>query len=76
VIGPKLNKRKAPTLHYHKSLRETLADAKDGNGIAILMPATTMAELREVCAAGELMPQKSTYFFPKLVTGFVINPLY
>jgi uncharacterized protein (DUF1015 family) len=27
-----------------------------------------------VCSAGQTMPQKSTYFFPKLVTGLVFHP--
>jgi len=35
-----------------------------------------MTQLRDICTAGELMPQKSTYFYPKLATGMVINPLY
>jgi len=76
VVTPKFNGGKAPTIHYHKSIKETVADATESGGVAVLMPATTMQELRDVCAAGELMPQKSTYFYPKLVTGMVINPLY
>jgi uncharacterized protein (DUF1015 family) len=28
-----------------------------------------------VAAAGDVMPQKSTYFYPKLLTGMVFNPL-
>jgi hypothetical protein len=31
--------------------------------------------VREVAAAGEVMPPKSTYFFPKVLTGLVFNPL-
>lgn len=76
VVTPKFAGGKPPTIHYHKSLKECVADAMENAGIACLMPATTMTELSEVCAAGELMPQKSTYFFPKLATGMVINPLY
>jgi uncharacterized protein (DUF1015 family) len=34
-----------------------------------------MAEMRAVCQAGDLMPQKSTYFYPKLASGLVINPV-
>ena len=39
------------------------------------MQPTTMAELRDVCLANDLMPQKSTYFYPKLASGLVINLL-
>jgi uncharacterized protein (DUF1015 family) len=31
--------------------------------------------LEELGEHGEVMPQKSTYFYPKLATGLVINPL-
>ena len=34
-----------------------------------------VAQIREVAAAGENMPPKSTYFFPKVLTGLVFNPL-
>ena len=76
VIAPQFNKGKPPTIHYHKSLDEAVADARKSSGLAALMPATTMAQLREICTAGELMPPKSTYFHPKIATGLVINPLY
>ncbi|HKQ50652.1 MAG TPA: DUF1015 domain-containing protein [Phycisphaerae bacterium] len=76
LLTPKFGKGKPPTIHYHKTMQEAIADARAQAGIAALMPATRMDELREICLAGELMPQKSTYFFPKLATGLVINPLY
>jgi uncharacterized protein (DUF1015 family) len=43
--------------------------------VALLVNATPMAHLRAVSEAGGLMPQKSTYFYPKLATGLTINPL-
>jgi uncharacterized protein (DUF1015 family) len=42
---------------------------------AFFMRATPVEQVREVAAAGESMPPKSTYFFPKLLTGMVFNPL-
>jgi uncharacterized protein (DUF1015 family) len=41
---------------------------------AFLLNPTTFAQIDRVCAAGEVMPQKSTYFFPKLPTGLVFLP--
>jgi len=38
VIGPKFAGGKPPTIHYHKTLKECVADATDHNGIAVLMP--------------------------------------
>ena len=39
------------------------------------MRPTPVQQVRDVAAAGETMPPKSTYFFPKLLTGIVFNPL-
>jgi uncharacterized protein (DUF1015 family) len=76
VIRARFNGGAEPTVHYHHTMPDAVADARESAGLAALMPATTMGQLREICTAGELMPQKSTYFFPKLATGMVINPLY
>ena len=43
---------------------------------AFLMNPTPIDQVRSVAEAGKTMPQKSTYFYPKLVSGFVINPLW
>jgi uncharacterized protein (DUF1015 family) len=40
---------------------------------AIFLNPTLVKEVTEVAAAGDKMPQKSTYFYPKLITGLVIN---
>jgi uncharacterized protein (DUF1015 family) len=42
---------------------------------AFILRATPIEQVREVAAAGETMPPKSTYFFPKLLSGMVFNPL-
>ncbi len=34
-----------------------------------------MSHIRDIAAAGEVMPPKSTYFFPKVLTGMVFHPL-
>ncbi len=44
-------------------------------GSAFLLRAPTVEQVQAVAASGRVMPQKSTYFFPKLATGFLINPL-
>ena len=41
----------------------------------VIAQATRMDQLRAVAEAGGLMPQKSTFFFPKVATGLIINPL-
>jgi hypothetical protein len=41
---------------------------------ALVMPAT-LEHIRQISAHGERMPAKSTYFYPKVLSGLVINPL-
>ncbi|HUQ44281.1 MAG TPA: DUF1015 domain-containing protein [Candidatus Limnocylindria bacterium] len=43
--------------------------------IALLLEPTPAAEIVAVAADGDVMPQKSTYIYPKALTGLVINPL-
>ncbi len=66
---------KEPTTHYFKVTQAALDDARQTGGIAFICKACTMEDLRAVSHAGDLMPQKSTFFYPKLATGLVINPL-
>jgi uncharacterized protein (DUF1015 family) len=42
---------------------------------AFFMRGTPVSQVRDVAATGESMPPKSTYFFPKVLTGMVFNPL-
>ncbi len=64
-----------PKLHYLKSEADALRVAEGDGGTALLLNATPMAHLQAVSDAGGLMPQKSTYFHPKLATGLTLNPL-
>ncbi len=64
-----------PKVRYAKSAGQAKQIAKDESGVALLVNATPMTHLRAVSDAGGLMPQKSTYFYPKLATGLAINPL-
>jgi uncharacterized protein (DUF1015 family) len=48
----------------------------DGTTLAVLVRPTPPVAIRDVARAGDRMPQKSTYFYPKLITGLVINPVW
>ena len=54
----------------------TQAVRKGGDTLAALLNPTPPVAVRDVALAGDRMPQKSTYFYPKLITGLVINPLW
>ncbi|HEX2055638.1 MAG TPA: DUF1015 domain-containing protein, partial [Nitrospiraceae bacterium] len=59
---------------YTKDDHEALNWVLDGTGTAaLLLNATKVSEVQAVASAGERMPHKSTYFFPKPLTGLVIN---
>ncbi len=42
---------------------------------AFILNPTKVEEIKDVALDGEKMPQKSTYFYPKLITGLVMNSL-
>jgi uncharacterized protein (DUF1015 family) len=44
--------------------------------VALLLNPPTPEDVKGVSLAGELMPHKSTYFYPKLLTGLVMNKMY
>ena len=61
---------------YARDEQEALALIDSGEyDAAFLLRPTPIEQVREVAAAGETMPPKSTYFFPKIPTGLVFNPL-
>jgi uncharacterized protein (DUF1015 family) len=67
----------AGAVGYTKSAAEAIdaVDARvDGADAAFLLEPTPVASIAAVAADGDVMPQKSTYFYPKALTGLVINP--
>jgi uncharacterized protein (DUF1015 family) len=61
-------------IRYTKDDHEALNWVLQGTGTAaLLLNATKVNEVQAVASAGERMPHKSTYFFPKPLTGLVIN---
>jgi uncharacterized protein (DUF1015 family) len=59
---------------YAQSTEQALGELDD-HGAAFILRPTPVEQVRAVAAAGETMPPKSTYFFPKVPTGIVFNPL-
>jgi uncharacterized protein (DUF1015 family) len=45
------------------------------NQFALIIRPTPLKALEDLGQVGEVMPQKSTFFVPKLATGMTINPL-
>jgi uncharacterized protein (DUF1015 family) len=68
--------REQTNLRYVRDASEAVSQARRGDAnIAFLMHPVTLDQLREVTFAGEVMPQKSTDFFPKLLSGLAVYAL-
>jgi uncharacterized protein (DUF1015 family) len=64
-------------IRYAKSATEAaaLVDGRvDGADAAFLLEPTPVSSILAVARDGDVMPQKSTYFYPKALTGLVLNP--
>jgi len=86
ICQPELNNGDPINWAFPHSIDEMLAIGKGeetgssiaGGGkpqLAIIVRPTPLEAVRDISRAGELMPQKSTFFYPKLATGLWLNPL-
>lgn len=67
---------KQTNLVYVKKSDEAIdAVDKGNNQIAFILNPTRIGQVKEVALTGQVMPQKSTYFYPKLLSGLTINIL-
>jgi uncharacterized protein (DUF1015 family) len=63
-------------LSYTADWREAVRAVDEGEAaVAVLMRPTRIEDVFQVAGRGETMPQKSTYFYPKLVSGLLFHPL-
>ena len=64
------------TVGYTPRAEEAVRSVDEGEaGAALLLRAPTIEQVREVVERGETLPQKSTYFYPKLPSGLLFLPL-
>lgn len=86
ICQPELNNGEPVKWAFPHSIDEVIAIGKGeetgssiaGGGkpqLAIIVRPTPLEAVRDISRAGELMPQKSTFFYPKLATGLWVNPL-
>ena len=61
---------------YARDRRQAVDRVTSGEfDVAFLLRPTPVSQVQEIAASGESMPPKSTYFFPKVPTGMIFNPL-
>ena len=64
-------------IRYTRDAEQALEAVRSGDAQAtLLLNATRVRQICEVAQAEDRMPQKSTYFYPKLMSGLVMNPLW
>jgi hypothetical protein len=91
VVETLLDAPNLPAPKYVRSIEEVIEGLEHGDAVgrdqtgqqssggrfelaALVMPAT-IEHIRTISNAGQRMPAKSTYFYPKLLSGLVFNPL-
>ena len=62
-------------IKYEKKENVAFEAIDNGASAVFIMAYPKMKDIIDVSSMGERMPQKSTYFYPKLLSGIVINPL-
>jgi uncharacterized protein (DUF1015 family) len=63
-------------LHYVRDAAEAIDEVKKGNAqVAFLMNPVRMEQVRDIAFAGEVLPQKSTDFYPKMLSGLTVYSL-
>ncbi|MCL2503367.1 MAG: DUF1015 domain-containing protein [Coriobacteriia bacterium] len=73
LLGISINDRESlKRLSFAKDPRQALSQATDRD-LVFIMRATRLDQMKTVSLGGEVMPQKSTYFYPKLLTGLVFR---
>jgi uncharacterized protein (DUF1015 family) len=73
ILEPMLGAGSRDLEFTHDDDEAALAVASGRSTAAFLLNPPTVAAVRAVCLAGELMPEKSTYFYPKLASGLVFD---
>ena len=76
-FGPRVVERLAPQgVSYTASAEEAIAAVDRGEAsAAFLLEPVTVEQVARFARAGETMPQKSTFFYPKLTSGLLFHPL-
>jgi uncharacterized protein (DUF1015 family) len=76
VLGRRLGQNGQPECRYVHLLREAVdAVERKECELAVLVPPATMTHVEKIAGGLEKMPPKSTYFYPKVLSGLVFNPL-
>jgi uncharacterized protein (DUF1015 family) len=72
----KISPESQESIIYSEKINETVSKVRDGSHcVAFFLRPVKVSEFKAVVEAGEIMPKKSTFFYPKLLSGLVINKI-
>jgi uncharacterized protein (DUF1015 family) len=77
ILGiPGKDQRRSEKISFDRSFSDCLAKVIRGESqLALITQEISIEDIIEVCNSGYTMPQKSTYFYPKVVCGFVFGSI-
>jgi uncharacterized protein (DUF1015 family) len=59
-------------IEYTRDANEAVREVNEGAAAAFLMRPPTVEDMKSIALGGEKMPQKSTYYYPKILSGLVV----
>lgn len=77
ILGiPGKDQRKSEHIGFDRSFSDCLSKViREEVQMAIITQEVTIDEIKKVCQSGSTMPQKSTYFYPKVICGFLFGSI-
>jgi uncharacterized protein (DUF1015 family) len=77
IIGiPGKDQRQSDNLIFERSFADCLSRVTQGEAqVAIITNEISIEEVKNICHSGYTMPQKSTYFYPKVICGFLFGSI-
>ncbi|MGV3586884.1 MAG: DUF1015 domain-containing protein [Adhaeribacter sp.] len=77
IIGIRRNNQRSfPGLQYNRNFAQCLTLVDSGQArAAFITNEVTMKQVKKVCYSGAVMPPKSTFFYPKVITGFLFSSI-
>ncbi|MCA6432353.1 MAG: DUF1015 family protein, partial [Cytophagales bacterium] len=77
ILGiPGKDQRGSDNISFERNFSVCMAKVNQGEQqMAIITQEVSIEEIKQVCASGYTMPQKSTYFYPKVISGFLFSSI-
>ena len=77
ILGiPGKEQRQSEKIEFDRSFSDCVTKViKDEAQMAIITQDISIEEVKDVCKSGYTMPQKSTYFYPKVICGFLFSSI-